>query len=401
MLVLESRTTSPEVASAAPRLLVVDDDETNRDLLSRRLATQGFAVITAASGDEALAVLASRPCDAVLLDVMMPGQSGLDVLAAIRRERATRDVPVIMVTARSGSQDVAEALDLGANDYVTKPVDFVIAAARVRAQLARVKAEHAGLASQRQDDLLFAQKLSAVGQLTSGVVHDVNNVLATISGYGERLQAHLAPDDARRRDVTKILSAVDTGAGLTRQLLAVSRKAGAVVRTVDLRDSARSMADLLAPILGRRIRVEVETGDDPCLATVDVGQFDQLLLNLLLNARDAMPDGGVVRVAVNHAADVNRSASAPAWVRLMVTDGGVGMDAVTRTRIFEPFFTTKPEGRGTGLGLAMVRAIVERFAGRIVVTSAPGQGTTFTVLLPMADDRTPEAADLPSPSGAS
>lgn len=377
---------------ARPALLVVDDDATNRDLLSRRLVPLGFSVTTAASGAEALQVLRDAPCDAVLLDVMMPEQSGLEVLTEIRRDARTRQLPVIMVTARSGSDDIVEALGLGANDYVTKPVDFAVAAARVRAQLARVAAEHETLASQRRDDLQHAQKLSAIGQLTSGVAHDFNNVLATIHGYGEQLHEELPPDDRRRRYAEKIITAVETGAGLTRQLLAVSRRGGSTVRALDLRDSARSMAELLAPSFGWRMQVELSTAPVPCLVEADAGQIDQLLLNLLINARDAMPDGGRIQVQVDA---VPATAAAPGgWVRLTVSDTGVGIDEVTRARMFEPFFTTKPEGRGTGLGLAMVQAIVDRSGGKIAVDSAPGAGTTFTILLPHVIS----AARLPGPA---
>lgn len=386
----------PAAAAARPTLLVVDDDATNRDLLSRRLAPLGFAVATAASGEEALQALRERPCDAVLLDVMMPGQSGLDVLTEIRRDARTRHLPVIMVTARSGSDDIVEALGLGANDYVTKPIDFAVAAARVRAQLARVAAEHETLASQRCADLQHAQKLSAVGQLTSGVAHDFNNVLATIHGYGEQLCGELPPDDGRRRYATKILTAVEAGAGLTRQLLAVSRRGGSTMRVLDLRDSARSMVDLLAPSFGWRMQVELTAGTAACQVFADAGQIDQLLLNLLINARDAMPQGGRIQVQVDTVPPT--PASPGGWVRLTVSDTGVGIDDLTRTRMFEPFFTTKPEGRGTGLGLAMVQAIVDRADGRIAVDSAPGAGTTFTILLPPAAmaSRAPGAAVTPA-----
>ncbi len=354
-------------------LLVVDDDPTNRDLLSRRLRQQGFSVTTADDGAAALQALAAGPCDAVLLDVMMPGQSGLEVLAQIRRTPSTKHLPVIMVTARGDSRDVVEALELGASDYVTKPLDFSVTLARLRAQLARVTAERAALALQRSGDLEHAQQVSAMAQLAGGVVHDVNNLLTAILGHSELLADELAPADRRQRHVTQIRKATTSAAALTRRLLTLSRRRPPVREPLDLAGQTRGMLRLLRRAIGDRIEVTADLAAGLPAVAGDAGQFDQVVLNLIVNARDAMPGGGQLTV---------RLAALGPWVQLDVQDTGCGMDAETQAHIFEPFFTTKAPGHGTGLGLATVRTIVEAFGGSVTVESAPGRGATFRVRLP-------------------
>ena len=354
-------------------LLVVDDDPTNRDLLSRRLRQQGFSVTTADDGAAALQALAAGPCDAVLLDVMMPGQSGLEVLAQIRRTPSTKHLPVIMVTARGDSRDVVEALELGASDYVTKPLDFSVTLARLRAQLARVTAERAALALQRSGDLEHAQQVSAMAQLAGGVVHDVNNLLTAILGHSELLADELAPADRRQCHVTQIRKATASAAALTRRLLTLSRRRPPVREPLDLAGQTRGMLRLLRRAIGDRIEVTADLAAGLPAVAGDAGQFDQVVLNLIVNACDAMPGGGQLTV---------RLAAHGPWVQLDVQDTGCGMDAETQAHIFEPFFTTKAPGHGTGLGLATVRTIVEAFGGSVTVESAPGRGATFRVRLP-------------------
>jgi signal transduction histidine kinase len=386
----------PAARTDAPRpvLLVVDAEPANRDVLSRRLAPQGFAVRVAADGAEALALLAAETIDLVLLDVMMPGQSGLDVLRAMRADPRTHSLPVIMVTARSDSQDVVEALDLGASDYVTKPIDFPVVLARVRAQLGRVTAERAALALQRQFDLQHAQKLSAVGLLSGGVAHDFNNLLTAIQGNGELLLDEFAPDDDRRHYVTHILKAATSAAALTRQLLAFSRRQGTGREPLDLARATDGMGRLLRRVIGDRITLTVTAPDDLWRIVGDAGELDQVVLNLVVNACDAMPDGG--RLAITLA---NRPGAdgRPDQVELAVSDTGGGIDEATRPHIFEPFFTTKAPGHGTGLGLAMVQTIVTGLGGTVDVVSAPGQGTTFFIRLPRAVAATAGGASVATP----
>jgi signal transduction histidine kinase len=380
----------PAADSHAGTVLVVDDERPNRDLLARRLGQHGFRVLTASGGTEALDALASRSCDLVLLDVMMPVMSGLEVLAAIRHNEAWRDLPVIMVTAKNESRDIVEALDLGADDYVTKPLDFPVALARVRAQLARVAAERAALARQRHGDLEHAQKISAVGQLAGGVAHDFNNLLTTIYGYGELLRDDLPCDDKRQDDVEHILKAAQTAASLTRQLLAYSRRHPSTPQVLDLGAVAFSMVRLLRRVIGEQIELSVQTPEELWPVFGDAGQLDQVVMNLVVNACDAMPHGGRLSLQLENAVATPPGSGAGDFVRLTVRDTGIGMSPETLARAFEPFFTTKGPSQGTGLGLAMVHHIIEQMGGTIAVTSAPGEGTTVRVLLPRTASATAE-----------
>ncbi len=234
-----------------------------------------------------------------------------------------------------------------------------------------------------EERLRQAQKMEAVGQLAGGIAHDFNNLLTVIAGYGEIHLASIAVGDPRRVHVEHILAAAGRAARLTRQLLAFSRRQVLQPRLIDLNVLVRDLNRMLRRLLDTRIAVELQLTDQPCVVHADASQLEQVLLNLAVNARDAMPDGGTLTLATarrdalpDHPGD---------WVRLTVRDSGTGMDAETRRRIFEPFFTTKEVGKGTGLGLATVYGIVMQSGGHIGVDSAPGAGAAFTILLPRAD----------------
>jgi len=246
--------------------------------------------------------------------------------------------------------------------------------------------------------LAQAVKLEAIGRLAGGVAHDFNNLLTAISGYGEVALAQLAPDSPVRADLEEILRAGDRAAALTRQLLAFSRRQALNRQAIDVNDVVLETTAMLGRVLGADVRLltELAAAVPPVLA--DPSQIQQLVMNLALNARDALPGGGEVavrtRVVVLDEEDARRRVGVRAgrFVALEVHDDGVGMDAATRARVFEPFFTTKPPGKGTGLGLAIVYGIVQQSNGHIAVDSAPGQGARFEVLLPAHDGARDEAA---------
>ncbi len=228
--------------------------------------------------------------------------------------------------------------------------------------------------------LRHAQKMEAVGLLAGGVAHDFNNLLLTVQGRAELLLAGLRERGDERRQVEEIQSAAERAAHLTRQLLAFSRRQPLRPRVVDLNALVLDLADMLRRLIGED--VELSLGLDPALGRVraDPGVLDQVVMNLVVNARDAMPRGGRV---ILETANVERR-GAPC-VALAVCDTGIGMDAQTRARIFEPYFTTKDPGRGTGLGLSTVDGIVRQSGGQIEVESAPGKGSTFRVVLPRVE----------------
>ena len=246
--------------------------------------------------------------------------------------------------------------------------------------------------------LRHAQKMEAVGLLAGGVAHDFNNLLLTVQGRAELLLAGLRERGDERRQVEEIQSAAERAAHLTRQLLAFSRRQPLRPRVVDLNALVLDLADMLRRLIGED--VELSLGLDPALGRVraDPGVLDQVVMNLVVNARDAMPRGGRVMLET---ANVERR-GAPC-VALAVRDTGIGMDAQTRARIFEPYFTTKDPGRGTGLGLSTVDGIVRQSGGQIEVESAPGKGSTFRVVLPRVEGEIeaapPELAAPATPGG--
>jgi len=237
-----------------------------------------------------------------------------------------------------------------------------------------------------------SQKMEAIGQLAGGIAHDFNNLLTAIHGYSEMLAEALDTDSPHLSEVREIRRAADRATALTRQLLAFSRNQILEPRILDLRESLNSMESMLNRLIGEDIEVVVRAPRDVGRIKADPGQIEQVILNLALNARDAMPNGGALIIEVANAeldeAYARRHAGATPgqYVRLSVSDTGVGMDATTRARIFDPFFTTKAQGRGTGLGLSTVYGIVKQSGGNIWVYSEPGCGSTFKVYLPRVND---------------
>jgi PAS domain S-box-containing protein len=229
-----------------------------------------------------------------------------------------------------------------------------------------------------QELLAHAQKMEAMGRLAGGVAHDFNNLLSVITGYANLLGKSLPETDRRQRYVQPITSAVDRAAALTAQLLAFSRKQPRKLAVLDLNLVVRDVEDMLARLLGEDITVETHLAPSLWPVFADRGQLEQVIVNLAVNARDAMSGGGVLRITTSNV----RGEGGPDAVCLEVADTGVGMDEATKAHIFEPFFTTKPLGHGTGLGLSTVHGIVEQSGGSIEVESELGRGTTFTVRLP-------------------
>jgi GAF domain-containing protein/DNA-binding response OmpR family regulator len=261
-----------------------------------------------------------------------------------------------------------------------------------------------------QERLTQAQKMDAVGRLAGGVAHDFNNLLTVILGRGQILMRRLPADDPLYRHVALIQATADRAATLTQQLLAFSRKQAVQPRVLDLNAVVTGIEKMLRRLIGEDI--DLVTVPDPALDRFrcDPGQVEQVLLNLAVNARDAMPRGGRLTLETQNVTldaayvRLHPDAQPGAYVMLAVSDTGVGMDAATRAHLFEPFFTTKGEGRGTGLGLATVYSVVKQAEGHIAVYSEPGCGSTFKVYFPRvrdaADAPVPDPAPAESPTGS-
>ena len=263
---------------------------------------------------------------------------------------------------------------------------FAILNTRETTEQHRVREEMRHLEAQ----LRQSQKLEEIGRLAGGIAHDFNNLLAAILGYAEQLEDRLAADPDGLADVAEIRRAGQRAAQLTRQLLAFSRKQFLNPRVVALNPEIREMVKMLQPMLGPDIDVRLSLEDDPAVR-VDTGQLQQVLMNLAVNARDAMPGGGAIAISTRaewlEAGSVSVfPPAAGRYVRLTFADTGGGIPPDVMPFIFEPFFTTKPEGLGTGLGLAMVYGIVKQSEGDIAVESTVGEGTRFHVFLPVVGE---------------
>lgn len=252
----------------------------------------------------------------------------------------------------------------------------------------RLKAEEA--LRLKTEQLQQAQKMESLGRLAGGLAHEFNNLLATVCGHAELLLGEVDADSESARRIAQIKRAGERGALLTRQLLSFTRQQVLQPTTLDLNALVIDMYDMLRPIIGEHI--ELRTLPDPNLGCVeaDTGQIEQVIVNLVINARDAMPAGGILTIETANAELDEPSAQAVglqpgSYVLLSVADTGVGMDAETRQRIFEPFFTTKETGKGTGLGLSTIYGIVQQSGGQVTVTSKPGQGSVFRIYLPRVE----------------
>jgi two-component system cell cycle sensor histidine kinase/response regulator CckA len=249
------------------------------------------------------------------------------------------------------------------------------------------------------DQLRQAQKMEAVGHLAGGIAHDFNNILTAIQGYCELLMAQIGPDKPVGRDLREIMSAAQRAATLTRQLLAFSRKQAFSLAALDLSRVVRNVEPMLRRLIGERIAINTVLGDDLASVMADATQLEQVLMNLVVNARDAMPEGGVLTIlTANIELDrqytlTHPGAIAGSYVMVSVHDTGIGMTPDIQAQIFEPFFTTKELGHGTGLGLAAVYGIVKQLEGYIWVESEPGRGTAVQIYLPKTDRPAQVAAE--------
>ncbi|MEZ5292356.1 MAG: PAS domain S-box protein [Vicinamibacterales bacterium] len=315
-------------------------------------------------------------------------------LALVHPEDRERVREVVDRASRSGA-------DFATEHRIVRPdgaVRWISGAGRMRLDAAGAPMRGIGISADVTErhsleaQFQQAQKMEAVGRLAGGVAHDFNNLLTAILGYCEMLLEDLRPEDPIRYEIAEIQKAGQGAASLTRQLLAFSRKQIIEPRVLDVNDVVRGVQSLLRRLISEDIEVAVTLDPAPQLVNADRGQIEQVIMNLAVNARDAMPDGGRLAIATG-AVDLDKDYAAAhlnvspgPYVMLSVTDTGQGMSADVQAHLFEPFFTTKEAGKGTGLGLATVHGVVTRSGGTIGVYSEVGRGTAFTIYLPRVED---------------
>jgi PAS domain S-box-containing protein len=263
-------------------------------------------------------------------------------------------------------------------------------------QTSRVELERA------REQLFQAQKMEAIGQLTGGIAHDFNNLLMAVMGSLELVRKRVGDDDKALRFLDNAVQGAERGISLTRRMLAFARRQELSVTSVDLTEAVEGMIDLLMPSLGPLVSIEAKFPPSLPPAHTDAGQVETALLNLVVNARDAMPNGGVITISGEERAvsEAGIGLSHGRYVCLSVTDTGEGMDAETLARAAEPFFTTKGIGKGTGLGLSMVHGLAEQSGGKLTLASVLGHGTTAELWLPVADAPATAPKEQPSTSRA-
>ncbi len=383
--------------SARPlRVLLVEDSEEDAMLMLRALERGGFAPSSrrVETAGDLLHALREETWDVVLADYNMPHLTGIEAFEVVRSTGA--DIPFIIVSGAISDQTAVEAMRLGVDDYLFKGN-----LARLPPAIERETRER----DQRrllETQVREAQKMEAVGRLAGGVAHDFNNLLSVILSYASVLVDGVT-DPEQRHAAEQIERAADRAAALTRRLLTISRRQPVDLRVVPPNELITDMMDMVRRVIGEDVRLSVELDEHVHNVRVDPGQFGQVLLNLIVNARDAMPGGGDLRITTSEVvvdARNTRTLGLPAggYVAIAVADSGVGMPPEVVQRLFEPFFTTKAPHKGTGLGLATSYGIIAQVGGAIRVATAPGQGSTFTIYVPVAGEPVAEPVPAPAPA---
>jgi len=390
-------------------ILLIDDESFAEDIISHGLKGCVSHTLRYAS-QPAMAVDLAREIDAtvVLVDLRMPEIDGFEVTRRLRADKDTESIPVIMLSSEEDPDIKAKAFAAGANDYLVKWPDPRELVARVRyhsdACIARRQRDAAFVSLRQsreqleasQSALQQAQKMEAIGQLTGGVAHDFNNVLQIVGGNLQLLKLIGDLNDAGRARVDMALAGVERGAKLSSHLLAFARRQPLQEVVVNPGHLLREMDEMMRRVLGPRARVVTEIDHSLGSTLVDPHQLHNVLLNLAINARDAMAGSGTLTIrATNVGSDTPLASDVlpGRHVLIEVADTGAGMPPDVLARAFEPFFTTKPTGQGTGLGLSMAYGFVKQSGGEIVLKSELGKGTSVRIYLPRsdADAQHPEA----------
>ncbi|HTI85007.1 MAG TPA: response regulator [Alphaproteobacteria bacterium] len=405
------------MTDAASRILVVDDDDSGRYLKSHILRRAGHLVIEAGNGRDALRTIAEEKPALVVLDIKLPDINGIEVCRQIKA--ADPSVLVLQTSAAFvGKKDRARGLVGGADSFLIEPIEVEELTATVEALLRLHRAEQSlrranealeervaertreiseinqrlveemRQRAEAEEIARHVQKLEALGQLTGGISHDFNNLLTIITGNLESLRREMAkcmPDaDRLRRLSDNAFHGAQRAVGVTQRLLAFSRRQSLRSVAIEANGFVRGMNDLLRQTLGERISVRIRTASTPLVVQSDPSQLESAILNLVINARDAMPAGGEVSISVE-SPDGGNAASAGGRVAISVADNGSGMPPHVLKYAFEPFFTTKDVGHGTGLGLSQVYGFVRQSGGDVTIDSTVGAGTTVRIVLPQAD----------------
>ncbi len=371
------------------RMLIVDDESLNREVLIRRLQREGCHPEGARSGAEALGLLRRDKFDVILLDIQMPVMNGIEVLQALKEDPQLRHLPVIMLSALTDVDRVARCIELGAEDYLPKPINAVLLRARLGACLEKKRLRDREQA--QAEELLRASKLQSIGALAGGLAHDFNNMLTAVLGNLSLLRYRGSlPADAMA-NIVEAERGATRAQELTRYLLTFAEGGAPIKESVPLAPLLRDTTSFV--LRGSNVQCEVQLAPALWDLHADPHQLAQVISNVVLNAIEATPGSGVIRVSADN---VTKSPHLPdgIYLEIRIQDFGVGIAPDCVARIFDPFFTTKKQSRG--LGLAAAYSIVQRHGGHIGVESVPGAGATVTITLPAARTAAPSEPALAS-----
>ena len=372
------------------KILLVEDNPGDARLIKETLseaAADQFEIVCTERLDLALAHIAQYECDVILLDITLPDSSGLHTFERMHAQAPS--VPTIVLTGLDVETLGTEAVQKGAQDYLIKgQEDSPLLVRSIRYAIERKLLEN---------QLLQSNKLESVGELAGGVAHEFNNLLTSIMGYTQLGIAALPSGDPVRSDLEAVLRSAERASKLASQLLVFSRKKVNEPKVFDLNQLILNIGKLLRSVIDKDVEFVMLLSPDLDLVLADPDQVEQVLMNLVVNARDAMPTGGKL---VIETANLNvDQAQAGRWncllgnyVSLTVNDNGIGMSEEVKRKAFDPFFTTKETGKGTGLGLSICYGIVKQNGGHIECESEIGNGTSFKIFLPCS---TQEVSVLP------
>jgi two-component system, NtrC family, sensor kinase len=374
------------------RVLLVDDERAFREILAKRLTRRGIQALEASKGEEALQILAEKPADVIILDVKMPGMNGIETLKQIKKRHPA--VEVIMLTGHASTQDGVEGIKAGAFDYLSKPIEIEqllhkISQAQEKIRSALSEKQEAEFRERIKQQMVVAERLVALGTMATGVAHEINNPLAVIqdsAGWMRQILEKPEMSGIPRKDdfekaLNRIHKSVDRARRITLQLLQTVKSQSmemldpATMTEVNLKELLEETIALVEPEATlKQIQLSLKSVDPHPVAWTDPYQLLQVLLNLLTNSIQATPVGGSVSVALHASLEE---------AQIAIRDTGCGISEEHLTRIFEPFFTTKGVGQGTGMGLYVSWGIIAKLGGLIKVESKVGQGTTFSITLPI------------------
>ena len=376
------------------KLLIAEDDLTSRSILSAVTSKYGYQPVLAEDGEIAWDMMQDEDHpQLLLLDWEMPKLDGAALCHRIRQQESKNPPYIVLLTTRNESSDIVAGLEAGANDYIVKPFENTELQARLKVgkrmlslQAERIEAEEKKIALQRQ--LQQAQKMEAIGQLTGGIAHDFNNILASIMGYTELLKdkAVTVGDSKMQYYIEQIYTSSERARDLVAKMLAFSRESKTGGQTLSLLPILEDSLTMLSPIMTPRIELHTDFEVDLPMVLSNPIQIHQLVMNLCINARDAMHDNGRIDIGLKRVqlsgevCDSCHDQIEGEYVELSVKDTGIGIESQILERIFEPFFTTKGLGKSTGMGLSMVHGILHELGGHILVDSSPDTGTLFRLM---------------------